>query len=478
MSDMSELLVTEDATGLASLVESGAIPASDLVDAAIARIEQIDPHLNAVILRMFDEARQAAAGPLPHGPFRGVPFLMKDLLAEVAGVPLTESSNFLHACVPAIDSELVARFRRAGLVIIGKTNTPEFGVGATTEPRLFGPTRNPWDLSRTPGGSSGGSAAAVAARIVPMAHGNDAGGSIRIPASCCGLVGLKPSRGRVPLGPHYGDVFSGIVAEHALTRSVRDTAALLDAVAGPMPGDPYYAPPPPVPFVEAMVESPPSLRIGLQVETPLGDPVHEECAAAARRTAALLESLGHQVEETAPTYDAMGLWQSFTTLLSVGTAWAIGDWSRRLDREPSQEDFEPFVWAFAKRGREIDAAAYLLAVQDVQRHSRSIAAYFDSHDLWLTPTLGLPPVPLGNLVFEGDPIALRRKTAAFSPFTYITNATGQPAISLPMHWTPEGLPVGVQLVARYGEEALLLKVARQLEVAHPWSDRRPPGLSL
>ena len=476
MSDVSELLATEDATGLAALVESGSVGPGELIEAAIAAIERLDSALNAVVLRMFDEARQAAAGPLPKGPFRGVPFLMKDFLAEVAGVPFTEGSAFLEGYVPAVDSELVARFRRAGLVIVGKTNTPELAVGATTEPRRFGPTHNPWDLKRTPGGSSGGSAAAVAARMVPMAHGNDAGGSIRIPASCCGLVGLKPSRGRVPLGPHYGDLFSGIVAEHALTRSVRDSAGLLDAIAGPMAGDPYHAPPPSASFAETMTTTPAPLRIGLQVETPLGDPVDPECAVAARRTATLLESLGHDVEEASPRYDAMGLWQSFTTLLSGGTAWAIADWSRRLDRAPSPQHFEPFVWAFAKRGREIDAATYLLAVQDVQQHSRAIAAFFEDHDLWLTPTLGTPPVPLGTLVFDGDPIALRRKTAAFSPFTYITNATGQPAISLPMHWTPDGLPVGVQLVARYGEEALLLQMAHQLEAASPWADRRPPAL--
>ncbi|MCP5149824.1 MAG: amidase [Ectothiorhodospiraceae bacterium] len=463
-----------DATATAALVRRGELSATEAVEAAIDRVEQVNASLNAVVLEMFDSAREAARAPLGDGPFAGVPFLMKDFLAEVAGVPLTEGTAYLADYVPHEDSALVQRFRRAGLVFIGKTNTPEFAVGATTEPRLFGPTRNPWNPERTPGGSSGGAGAAVAARIVPMAHGNDAGGSIRIPASCCGLVGLKPSRGRVTLGPHYGELFSGMVSELALTRTVRDTAVLLDAVSAPGNGEPYLAPAPERPFAEEVGREGRPLRIGFTLTTPLGDPVHPECATAVRATAEALASLGHHVEEAAPRYDAETMWQRFTTILSAGNAWAMADWARRTGKPLSEQHFEPFVWAFAERGRRLGAADYLLALQDLQRAVRDLGAFFDDHDLWLTPTLGEPPVALGTLVHTGgDPFELRRRTARFSPFTWVSNASGQPAISVPTHWTPDDLPVGVHLVGRMGAEGTLLRVASQLEAVQPWSSHRP-----
>ena len=463
-----------DATRCAALVRAGELAPLDLVDAAIDRAEQINGTLNAIVTEMYEHARETARTHSGAGVFAGVPFLVKDFLAEVEGVRFTEASAFLSDHVPAEDSELVRRFRDAGLVFIGKTNTPELAIGPTTEPRLFGPTRNPWDVARTPGGSSGGAAAAVSARVVPMAHGNDAGGSIRIPASCCGLVGLKPSRGRVPLGPHYGDVFSGLVSELGVTRSVRDTAALLDAVAGPAVGEPYFPPPPARSYTNEVERPPESLRIGFSVESPLGDAIDPECERAVRDTAALCESLGHAVEEARPDCDAEELWTKFTTMLSAGAAWAIADWERRTGRTAEPEHFEPFVWAFAERGRALGAHDYLLAVQDVQRAVRDVSAYFGRHDIWLTSTLGQPPVELGTLVYRGgDPFELRRRCARFSPYTWIGNASGQPAISVPLHWTGAGLPVGVHFVARWGEEATLIRLAGQLERARPWADRRP-----
>ena len=463
-----------DATRCAALVRAGELTPLDLVDAAIDRAEQVNGTLNAIVTKMYEHARETARAHSGTGLFAGVPFLMKDFLAEVEGVRLTEASAFLSDHVPAEDSELVRRFRNAGLVFIGKTNTPELAIGPTTEPRLFGPTRNPWDTARTPGGSSGGAAAAVSARVVPMAHGNDAGGSIRIPASCCGLVGLKPSRGRVPLGPHYGDLFSGLVSELGVTRSVRDTAALLDAVAGPAVGEPHFPAPPARSYTNEAGRSPGSLRIGFSVESPLGDAIDPECERAVRDTAALCDSLGHIVEEARPDYEAEELWTKFTTMLSAGAAWAIADWERRTGRTAGPDHFEPFVWAFAERGRALGAHDYLLAVQDMQRVVRDLSAYFGCYDLWLTSTLGQPPVELGTLVYRGgDPFELRRRCARFSPYTWIGNASGQPAISVPLHWTGAGLPVGTHFVARWGEEATLIRLAGQLERARPWSDRRP-----
>jgi amidase len=466
-----------DATALAALVRDREVSAVELVNDAIRRCEQVNGTLNAVITEMFELARAAAKRPLGDGAFAGVPFLMKDFVAETEGIPFSEGSAFLDGYVPAEDSEITRRYRDAGLITIGKTNLPEFAIGVTTEPRLFGPTRNPWNPERTTGGSSGGTAAAVAARVVPMAHGNDVAGSIRIPASCCGLVGLKPTRGRTSFGPHYGDLFTGMLTEHALTRSVRDTAALLDAVTGPAVGEPYLAPAPARPFVAEVGVDPGRLKIGFSTETPLGDTLDPECVKTIHDAAALCESLGHNVVEAAPSFDGMELWQKFTTLLAAGVAWALADWSRRLDRALTPDCFEPFVWAFSERGRAISAPDYLLALQDVQRQVRSLSEFFTDHDMWLTTTLGQPPVPLGTLVYRDDPLELRRRMAMFSPYTYIANATGQPAISLPLHWTDDGLPVGLHFVGRYGDEAALLRLAGQLEAAQPWDHRKPPVCS-
>jgi len=464
-----------DAIAQAELVRQKKVKPIELVKAAVERIENLNPTLNAVITPMYEYAREQAAGPVPEGPFAGVPFLLKDFLAEFAGVRFTEGTAFLRDYVPNEDSELVKRYKRAGLIIVGKTNTPELAIGITTEPHLFGPTHNPWGTDRTPGGSSGGSAAAVAARMVSMAHGNDAGGSIRIPASCCGVFGLKPTRARNPLGPHYGDIFTGLAAEHALTLSVRDSAALLDATLGPELGDPYWAPPPVRPFLQELGTKPGRLRIAFTSRTPLGTVVHPDCVAAVQDAAALCAEFGHDVIEAAPAFNAELLWQSFTTILSAGFAWGIADWARRIGRTPTSEFFEPFVWSFTQRGRQISAAEYLLALQDLQKLTRDIARFFVDYDIWLTPTLGEPPVPLGTFKFSGgDPFALRRRMAAFSPFTYISNVTGQPAMSVPLYWNGAGLPVGTHFVGRFGDEATLFRLAAQLEEARPWAKRRPP----
>jgi amidase len=468
-------LTNLDATAQAELVRKKEVKPIELVEAAIKRIGSLNPTLNAVVTPMYEYARDKALGPVPEGPFSGVPFLLKDFLAEFAGVRFTEGTSFLKDYIPKEDSELVKRYKNAGLIIVGKTNTPELAVGVTTEPRLFGPTRNPWDTDRTPGGSSGGSAAAVAGRMVPMAHGNDAGGSIRIPASCCGVCGLKPTRARNPLGPHYGDIFTGLAAEHALTLSVRDSAALLDVTSGPGLGDPYGAPTPVRPFLQEVGSNPGRLRIAFTGRTPLGNDVHPDCMAAVRDAAALCSELGHEVMEASPAFNGELLFQSFTTVLASGFAWAIDDWGRRTGRTPTPEFFEPFVWAFTQRGRQVNASEYLLALQDLQRLTRDIARFFINYDIWLTPTLGEPPVPLGTFRFSmEDPFALRRRMASFAPFTYISNVTGQPAMSVPLYWNGEGLPVGTHFVGRFGDEATLFRLAAQLEEAHPWAKRRPP----
>jgi amidase len=463
-----------DATAQAELVRGRQVKPLELVEAAIARIERLNPRLNAVVTPMYDEARRRARGELG-GPFAGVPFLLKDLLAEYAGTPMTEGSRFLSGhYTTARDSELVARIKRAGLVVLGKTNTPELGILPTTEPHLFGPAHNPWDLTRTPGGSSGGSAAAVAAGLVPMAHANDGGGSIRIPASCCGLFGLKPTRARNPLGPHYGDLFCGLAVEHAVTRSVRDSAALLDATAGPAPGDPYWAPPPARPFAREIGVAPGRLRIALTTAAANGAPVHADCVAAVQDAAGLAASLGHVVEEATPALDDELVGNAFITLWAAGCAWGIDDWARRTGRAPSPADFEPLTTVLAEMGRRRTAPDLLLALQDLQAVSRTVADFFTHHDVWLTPTLAQPPLLLGSFEDPDDVFHGMRRAAAFVPFTPIANATGQPAMSVPLFWSADGLPIGTHWIGRFGDEATLFRLAAQLEAARPWAGRRPP----
>ena len=464
-----------DATAQAELVRKKEVKAIELVDAAIERIERLNPTLNAVIAPLFEQARAAAMAKLPDGPFTGVPFLLKDLLASYQGVPMTAGAAFQRDFVPDHDSELVMRQKCAGLIILGKTNTPEFGILPTTESHLLGPCRNPWNTERTTGGSSGGSAAAVASGMVSIAHGNDGGGSIRIPASCCGLFGLKPTRARNSLGPDYGDIFSGLVVEHALTRSVRDSAALLDATAGPSMGDPYWAPPPARPFLEEVGADPGKLRIAYTTSAVTGVEVHADCISAVRDAAALCTELGHEVVEFTPELSGDLITEWFMTLWSAGCTSTIDGMALLTGKTPTQDDFEPLTWALYEMGQQHSASAYMLAVIGLQRISRDIAQYFTDYDVWLTPTIGEPPVPLGTFDSPPDnPLQGLFRSAAYVPFTPLCNFTGQPAMSVPLYWNDENLPVGTHFIGRFGDEATLFRLAAQLEKARPWADKRPP----
>jgi amidase len=463
-----------DATAQAELVRTGELTPLELVEAAIGRIEALNPVLNAVVTPTFDQAVDVArAGPT--GPFAGVPFLLKDLACEMKGVRFTEGSRFLAGNVSTFDQELVVRLRQAGVVLLGKTNTPEFGMAPACEPVLFGPTRNPWDTSRSTSGSSGGSAAAVASGLVPFAHGNDLGGSLRYPASACGLFALKPTRARNPLGPEYGDVGAGAAVEHALTRSVRDSAALLDATAGPALGDPYWAPPPTRPFIEEVGADPGRLRIGFTARTPDGDLGHPDCVAALAHTAELCASLGHEVVE----HD----WPGFTpevgaaigTMFNAATAWIVRYWIRKLGREPGPDELEPLTRALWEAGERVTAAQWLLAVEDLQRFTRTVAHFLTSVDLFLTPTLSAPPLPIGSTSSTAEQpwrsIEVSSQTVRYAGV--VANVTGNPAMSVPLWWNGDGLPIGVHFLARFGDEATLLRLASQLEAAQPWAARRP-----
>lgn len=464
-----------DATAQADLVRRGELMPLELVDAAIERIEALNPTINAVVTPLFDQARAAAQGTLPAGPFTGVPFLLKDLASQLAGVPLTGGSRFTASFVPQTDSTLVQRFKQAGLVILGKTNTPEFGILPTTEPQLFGPTRNPWDTTRSAGGSSGGAAAAVASRMVPFAHASDGGGSIRIPASCCGLVGLKPTRARTPVGPEVGDVMSGLVSPHAVTLSVRDCATLLDAIAGPDLGDPYWAPPLARPLAQEVGADPGRLRIAVTKQSLTGVPIHADCVQAVDDAARLLADLGHHVEEAKPSVNGDQISQAFVAVWTAGLAWSLDAMAFVMGKPPSREQVEPLTWAIYELGRSHPAPTYLLAVTALQQASRQIAQFMQTYDVWLTPVVAAPPPRLGH--FDpppNTPLMPLFTAAAFVPFTPVCNFTGQPAISLPLYWNAAGLPIGTHFIGRFGDEATLIRLAAQLEVARPWLDKRPP----
>ena len=462
-----------DATAQADLVARGEVTPGELVEAAIARAEAINPAINGIVIPMYDEARAVAEDP-PAGRFRGVPFVLKDLAAEYEGTPFHEGSRFLEGYVSAEDQELTRRYKAAGLVTIGKGNTSEFGLLPTAEPELYGPARNPWNTDHMTGGSSGGSAAAVAAGIVPVAHANDGGGSIRIPAACCGLFGLKPTRARNSLAPHYGDIGNGLVHEHVVSRSVRDSAAVLDATAGRVPGDPYAPTPPDRPFADEVGADPGRLRIALMTGSMNGCDVHSDCVAAAENAAKLCESLGHDVEIAAPDVDWEPTASLFSALWSGQFAWIVRDWGRRVGREPEEKYFEPWTWRMWEVGRDTSAADYLLSVQDGQAIARVIARFFESWDILLTPTVAAPPLPIGSFIWTHERRReARAAVAQFSSHTPIFNITGQPAANIPLHWNDAGLPVGTQFAARYGEEATLFRLASQLEAAQPWADRRP-----
>ena len=482
---MSEELSRLDATAQAELVRTGEATPLELVDAAIVRIEKTNPELNAVIIPLFERARREAQSPdLPQGPFRGVPFLLKDLHCPRAGDPMHEGMKLLkdRQWVATEDNYLVGKFRAAGLVVVGRANTPELGLTITTEPVSYGPSCNPWNTGHSTGGSSGGSAAAVASSMVPAAHASDGGGSIRIPASECGLVGLKPSRGRVSQGPDRGDGWHGFSIDNTVTRSVRDTAAILDAIAGPMPGDPYAAPTPRRPFREEVGAGPGRLRVGFLAGKPPGaGELHADCAAAVKDVARLLESVGHTVEESYPTAldDVEPTRQGFLTVVSSWTAAEIDTWSERTGTEVGPDDVEPGTWGLVEVGRAVSAPRYIAARNWINGFTRRMASWWtDGFDVLLTPTIGEPPPALGELTPDPEkPLAMAERLLSLMPFTPPLNMTGQPAISLPLFWNDDGLPIGVQLIGAYGREDLLIQIASQLEEARPWKDRRPPVYS-
>lgn len=485
-----------DALALAKLVRTGEVTPRDLVDAALARIDERNPALNAVIHRMDDRARTLAAGPRGSGPFAGVPFLMKDLGSLLEGEPFRAGSRFLRNYVADHHSELATRYLAAGLIPIGKTNTPEFGLTPYTEPELFGPARNPWDPARTTGGSSGGSAAAVAARIVPVASGGDGGGSIRIPASCCGCFGLKPTRGRTPAGPDVGEQWHGSVVDHVLTRSVRDSAAMLDATQGPDPGAPYYPPPPDRPFLEEVSTPSPRLRIAWTSTPFLGQTVHPDCERALADGVALLESLGHELVPAAPPVDGPAFARAFVTMICAELNADLADAERVTGRRATRTELEPPTWALRLLGRALRADELSVAIRFLERQARGIGQFFTRYDALLTPTLAEPPFPTGQLqprpgewrllqvlgvIGSGRVIRaanlldeLAGKVFQAIPYTPVFNVTGQPAMSVPLWWNEAGLPVGVQLVGRYADEATLFRLAGQLERARPWAHRLPP----
>jgi amidase len=445
----------------ARLVREGAVSSVELVETYLRRIERLDPTLNAYVTVCSEEAFVAARSPQP-GPFSGVPLPIKDL-TETAGIRTTHSSRAFAAYVPERDVELVRRVRDAGFVVLGKTNTPEFGTTAVTESVLNGACRNPWDPGRTPGGSSGGAAVAVAAGLAPLAHGSDGGGSIRIPASCCGLFGLKPSRGRISTAP-FGDVY-GLSTSGSLARTVADSAAFLDVVAGPEPGDPYVAPPRERPFVEEVGAPPGRLRVALVVEPPHPVPVDAACVGAARDTAALLAELGHEVEEVSARWRSEELIDLFAVL-----------WQTIPSLYPADPAlYEPLNRALAERAAATSSADYVRAFTRLQLYGRAFAAFCASVDLVLTPTLAVPPVPVGWVMEPDDPWEQFSRAAAFTPFTAAVNVAGLPAMSVPLHWGEDGVPIGTQLIGPPAGEALLLRVAAQLEEARPWAGRRPPA---
>ncbi|MCB1684724.1 MAG: amidase [Pseudomonadales bacterium] len=464
-----------DAVGLAELVRNGETTALELLESALDRARLRNGDLNAVTQFFEDAARKTASSPLPGSPISGVPFLVKDLV-YIQDVPCTYGSRLYADHIPDHDATIVRRFRNAGLVIFGKTNTPEFGLNVATEPALFGPARNPWKTSRTPGGSSGGAAAAVADGWLPAAHATDGGGSIRIPASCCGLVGLKPTRARNPQGPDLGEGWNGMSTGHVVSRTVRDSAAFLDAVHGPEPGDPYAAPAFSGSYLNDHLEAPAQLRIAVDLHALTGQETHPECIKAVKVAASLCEDLGHQLSEASPEFDRERLGRAISTLVASNIALNVNTRLEALARNLKDTDIEPHTRRMRAYGMSLSAEDYAKAVQIIHQTGRSTAKFHQHWDLMLTPVLISPPVAVGWLdTVNYNPERFNERFANFWGYTNLQNATGQPAISLPLHWTREGLPVGVQFVARCGEELTLLKLARQLELAAPWFNRLPPG---
>jgi amidase len=485
-----------DAVGLAALVRAKEVSPLELCEEAVARVEATNKTLNAVVVHMYEYARNRISKGLPDGPLAGVPYLMKELGSAMAGFPQRGASRIYMNYVPNHSSELVKRYEAAGLVIFGKTNSSEWGILPTVESELYGACHNPWKLGTTSGGSSGGAASVVAARVVPAAHAGDAGGSIRIPASCCGVFGMKPTRNRTPHGPDQSERAHGLAAEHAITVSVRDSAALLDATEGPEVTSAYYAPPKPRPYVDEVGRDPGKLRIAFTYKPILPADEHPDTRAAVLDAADLLRSLGHDVEEKHPPIDGPKIAKSFFTLYCSAVGGELELSSRITGREPTPDDVEPATWLMGMIARNVLSAAQLsAAIRELQTVARDVANFMQDYDVMLTPSLGKPPVPhgtLGLVGFQGKvqkfiaknslsplmriPGILDRAVArayAFAPFTQVANVTGQPSMNVPLYWNPDGLPIGVSMTGRFGEEGLLFRLASQLEVARPWRDRIP-----
>lgn len=464
-----------DAIGLANLVRTKQVSPKELLDAAISRCEAVNGRLNAVVLKHYDEARDAVEQGLPHGPLHGVPYLLKDIGIAMQGTPTTSGVAALKDLPARADSTLMERTRAAGVAVFGKTHTPEMGLSSSSESRLFGKTANPWNDEVIAGGSSGGAAAAIAAGIVPMAHASDGGGSIRIPASCCGLFGLKPSRGRTPAGPSRGEGWGGMSAAHAISRSVRDSALWLDLTHGPAPGDPYAAPPPRRPYlVEAMTE-PGCLRIGVAKAPPLPFPVHQDCEFAVDRTTMLLESLGHHVEQIdLPKIDPNALLNAQGVVLNANIAATLDEIGAARGKKLEARDVERATWARSERAAKATSADYAAAMTTLHHVGRAMGMLTERVDVIVQPALAKPPLKLGVLDMDREDLGgLFRDLLSFIPFTGLYNISGQPSMSVPLHWNSAGLPIGVMFSAAYGCEDVLFQLAGQLERAQPWFDRIP-----
>jgi amidase len=470
-----EEYASHDGLGLAQLVRQGDVKPAELLEAALARTDTVNPLINAVVIDMRDEARRIVDAGIPDAPFAGVPFLLKDLSLLYKGAPTTSGCRFFKDYVADHHSELVIRYNRAGLVTFGKSASPEFGMTTSTESTLYGQTKNPWNLEYTSGGSSGGASAAVAAGILPVANASDGGGSIRIPASCCGLVGLKPTRGRLPMGPDVGEGWSGMSTIHVVSRTVRDTAAMLDATEGPDVGAPYQAQPKERDYLEEMSRDPGQLRINVLRESFNASETHPECVAAVDAAIALCESLGHRVEETSITVDQEALGAASQSIIGGNLLSVLEDRGEVLGRDFGADDIEPFNYILTEAARKQGASDYARAIRAIHATGRKIEGAMQDCDLLLSPTMAAPPAKLGAGSLANSDIAEFAGTLLHSVgYTQVFNASGHPAISLPLHWSEAGLPIGVQFVAPLGKEGRLIRLASQLEVARPWSSRRAP----
>ena len=464
-----------DALSLCELVKTKQVTPEELLNTALARAAQVNPKINAIVLDHENVARNQLKDGLPQGPLTGVPYLLKDLGAQLKGTVTTGSLSLYREAVAQADTTFVERCKKAGLVIFGKTHSPELGLSPSSESRMFGATRNPWNLEHIAGGSSGGAAAAVAAGIIPTAHATDGGGSIRIPAACCGLFGLKPTRARTPIGPKRGEGWGGASIAHVVSRSVRDSAAFLDATAGAAPGDPYAAPHQARPFLDEVKAAPGRLRIAVSTTPPIPAAVHPDAIAAVKDAAKLCESLGHIIEEATPAINGMEIMAAQGVVISANVAFTVDEAAEALGRKARPEDMERATWFRVENARKTDSSAYARAMNTLHYLGRTVAAFMEDHDIILQPTAAQPPLKLGILNMERTDLGeMFREMISFIPYTGIYNLTGQPSANIPLHWNAAGLPIGTMFTARFGDEATLFRLAAQLEQARPWKDRYAP----